>query len=83
MPDHPHPIREVLLQLAAERAPEKTFCPSEAARRLDHEHWRAYMAEVKAQAQILVKEGRLQVTQKGKVVNWDETQGPVRLQKRP
>ncbi len=36
-----HQIAAVLMRLAQDRGDDKTFCPSEAARALDPENWRA------------------------------------------
>ncbi|MEO0943480.1 MAG: DUF3253 domain-containing protein [Pseudomonadota bacterium] len=66
-------IATVLLTLAAERAP-KTFCPSEAARRLSDD-WRPLMPEVRRIAATL----NLVATQKGVPVDPLEARGPIRL----
>ena len=67
-------IAAVLLELAAERAPDKTFCPSEAARRLSDD-WRPLMPEVRRVADGLP----LQATQKGAPVDLRTAKGPIRL----
>lgn len=77
----PEAIRETLLQLAGERGPNKTFCPSEAARRLDADQWRDLMPEVHRQAHNLIKEGRLSASQKGQALHTWPPSGPYRLQK--
>jgi len=43
-------IRKILRELAEERGPDKTFCPSEAARRLDAKDWRPWMVKVREAA---------------------------------
>lgn len=70
--------RKILLELAAERDGEATFCPSEAARRLQAD-WRPLMSQVREAAAVLVEEGRLVCTQRGKEVNPREAKGPIRL----
>lgn len=75
----PDEIREVMLTLARERGPTKTFCPSEVARHLDATHWQDLIEEVRAVARELIDEGVLVAKQKGKVVEFDGAKGPVRL----
>ena len=70
--------RDVILALAAERGPDATFCPSEAARRMA-EDWRPLMPEVRREADALAAQGRLRVTQAGEVVTAQTARGPIRL----
>ena len=72
-------IERVLLALGAERGFEKTFCPSEAARRLDPNDWRELMPAVCAAAIRLVEAGKLRCTQRGEDVNPANVRGPVRF----
>ncbi|MEL6170694.1 MAG: DUF3253 domain-containing protein [Pseudomonadota bacterium] len=67
-------IADVLLALAKARGPDKTFCPSEAARRLS-EDWRPLMEKVRNVAATLP----LVATQKGVPVDLRVAKGPVRL----
>jgi len=67
-------IADVLLDLAHQRGVGKTFCPSEAARRLA-EDWRPLMPEVRRVA----KEVSLRATQKGQAVDPVDAKGPIRL----
>lgn len=71
-------IRKVLLSLAEERKDGRTFCPSEAARRLAPD-WRPLMNPVREAAAALVEEGRLSCTQRGRTADPVKTRGPVRL----
>ena len=71
-------IAETLLALAAERGPDKTFCPSEAARRLADD-WRPLMPEVRRVAASLP----LVATQKGVPVDPLTAKGPIRLALKP
>ena len=66
-------IAAVLQGLAAERM-GKTFCPSEAARRLSDD-WRPLMPEVRRVAALLP----LVATQKGRQVDPLTARGPIRL----
>lgn len=74
---------EAILALLTQRAPEASICPSEAARRLDADGWRALMPEVREAAARLADAGRLEVTQGGRVVDGRAARGPVRLRRPP
>ncbi len=67
-------IANVLLDLAHQRGVGKTFCPSEAARRLADD-WRPLMPEVRRVAASL----DLRATQKGETVDPVTAKGPIRL----
>jgi hypothetical protein len=71
-------IADTLLALAAERGQGKTFCPSEAARRLADD-WRPLMPEVRRVAATLP----LIATRKGTPVDPVSAKGPIRLALRP
>ena len=71
-------IAATLLALAAERGPGKSFCPSEAARRLSPD-WRALMPELRRVAASLP----LIATQRGVPVDPVTARGPIRLSARP
>jgi hypothetical protein len=65
--------------MAEERGPDKTFCPSEIARRLDPDDWRERMPEIRAVAARLVQSGQLRCTQSGKDADPATAHGPIRL----
>lgn len=67
-------IADVLLDLAHQRGVGKTFCPSEAARRLSDD-WRPIMPEIRRVAATL----DLRATQKGTPVDPVTAKGPIRL----
>jgi hypothetical protein len=67
-------IKATLLALASERGPDKTFCPSEAARRVADD-WRPLMPDVRRIAATLP----LVATQKGVPVDPITAKGPIRL----
>ncbi len=74
--------REALLALLAERRAGATICPSEAARALagdDASGWRPLMGAVREAAAALADEGRVEVTQRGRVVDLRTARGPVRV----
>lgn len=75
-------IAETILRLAQARGPEKSICPSEAARALAPEPqdaWRALMPAVRRAADELARAGLLRATQKGADVSPLEARGPIRL----
>lgn len=75
----------MLLDLARERGPEKSFCPSEAARRLVELYpelgsdWRRWMQPTRQVAQELEQEGLLDFLQKGRRIQASSVRGPIRL----
>ena len=73
--------RAAILALLSERADGATICPSEAARALAPDDWRPLMDQVRAAAQGLVTEGKVEVTQGGRVVEMSEARGPIRLRR--
>ncbi|MBW0144032.1 DUF3253 domain-containing protein [Sphingomicrobium clamense] len=78
--------REAILTLVAARDPDKTICPSEAARLLADDagradDWREWMEPVHAAARALVAEGRLEYRQQGEQVAAPD--GAYRLGRRP
>ena len=77
-------IEASIFALLAARSDEASICPSEVARALapDNERWRALMPRIRAVAQRLAHEGRLDVTRRGAAVDATTPGGPIRL-KRP
>lgn len=72
-------IAQTILTMAAERAPDKTVCPSEIARVMFPDDWRKHMDEVRTSAVELQKDGKVLITQKGAPVDVDQIKGPVRI----
>ena len=72
-------ITQSLLTLAEERGSEKTFCPSEAARRLAPDAWRECMPRIRAEALKLVKVGKLRANQRGDEVDPGSARGALRF----
>jgi hypothetical protein len=81
VPADPDPasIEAVILDLVRARGPGKTICPSEAARRLDPEAWRALMPAVREAAARLRDRGLVATTQHGRPVDPRTVRGPIRL----
>lgn len=67
-------IAAALMALAHERGRDKTFCPSEAARRLSDD-WRPLMPEIRRVAGTLP----LVATRAGREIPATEPGGPIRL----
>ncbi|MES2510496.1 MAG: DUF3253 domain-containing protein [Pseudomonadota bacterium] len=73
-------IRDAITGLLKTRQPPATICPSEAARALEPNEWRALMPQVRAVAITMAKSGILDIRQGGKTVSPDEPlRGPIRL----
>lgn len=73
-------IERTIDALLDERGEGKTICPSEAARALA-EDWRPLMDEVRDVAFGMADDGRVEVTQKGDVVDGRAAKGPIRLRR--
>lgn len=73
---------ETILRLLESRGPDKTICPSDAARDLDESRFRELMPTVRAAARNLAAAGRIDVTQRGRVVDADSARGAIRLRLR-
>jgi hypothetical protein len=74
-----------ILRLLAARGAGKTICPSEAARAVageDKAAWEALMEPARAAARRLVAEGKIVITQGGRVVDGSTAKGPIRLKLR-
>jgi hypothetical protein len=78
-----HPSLEAeILRLVAERGPDKTICPSDAARSLAGpigDDWGALMPQVRRIAVRLATEGRVVITRKGKQVDPHDFKGVYRI----
>ncbi|WP_231738283.1 MULTISPECIES: DUF3253 domain-containing protein [Kocuria] len=75
-------MRSVLLDLLRRRGPEKTVCPSEAARALAPDGWRDLMEDVRQEACRLADDGLADITQRGRPVDGRTARGPIRVRLR-
>jgi hypothetical protein len=76
-------LRETMLALARERAPTKTICPSDAARAVGGENWRALMDQARDTARELARAGDVEITQRGEVLDPNAAwRGPIRIRAR-
>ena len=73
-------IEETLMMLVQQRGLHASACPSEVARALAPDHWRALMPQVRDVASRLAQQGKIEIAQGGKAVPatgpWT---GPIRL----
>jgi len=72
-------IRAEILRLTEKRGAEKTICPSEVVRNLYPQSWRLEMELVRMVAGELVREGKIEVLQRGQCVDPASAKGPIRL----
>ena len=72
-------LEETLLELAGARGRGKTFCPSEAARKVAPEDWRPLMERTRRAARRLIAQGRLEMLQRGQRVDPSTARGAIRL----
>ena len=72
-------LESTILELLSRRGPRKTICPSDAARFLNPNAWQELMEPTRAAARRLVAEGRIVITQRGKIVDPAHAQGAIRL----
>ena len=77
-------LREAILAIATARGPEKSLCPSEAARAVAPADWRPLMSRIRREAIALAREGRIDILRKGRPVDpAAEIRGVIRLRIRP
>ena len=73
-------IEATLMKLVQQRGLHASACPSEIARALSPEDWRALMPQVRDAASRLAQQGKIEIAQGGKAVSsigpW---KGPIRL----
>lgn len=76
-------LRRAILALARERGPDKTICPSDAARAVGGEQWRDLMEEARELARELARRGEVEISRRGEVLDPDVPwRGPVRIRAR-
>jgi len=78
----PEAIESTILALLEQQGPGRTVAPMDVARTLGSDHpddWGRLMQPVRRAAVKLMKEGRLQITRKGRPVDPDDFRGVYRL----
>ena len=74
-------LERSVLDLLSRRAATATICPSEAARAVGGDDWRALMEPARAAARRLVARGLVEITQGGRVVDPSTAKGPLRVRR--
>jgi hypothetical protein len=74
-------LSEKILELLSARAAGATICPSEAARAVGGEEWRDLMEPARRAARRLVADGKVEITQRGTVVDPSTAKGPIRIRR--
>ncbi|WP_374951633.1 DUF3253 domain-containing protein [Mucilaginibacter sp.] len=72
-------ISQTIIDVATDRGPDKSTCPSEIARALFPADWRKHMQEVRDAAIGLQHAGKVVITQKGEPVDINHIKGPIRI----
>ncbi|MGJ3232297.1 MAG: DUF3253 domain-containing protein [Oceanicaulis sp.] len=72
-------IETAILALVEPRGPEKSICPSEAAREAFGEDWNDHMRHVRSAAVHLARQGRISILRKGKPADPENFKGVYRL----
>ena len=73
-------LRATILALSTERGPDKTICPSDAARAVGGDAWRELMDDAREIARDLARNGDVEITQKGQVLDpYAPWRGPIRI----
>jgi len=81
MDDVDRRLERAIGALLDRRAPA-SICPSDAARAVEPQAWRALMPRARAAAGRLAAAGAVEVTQRGEVVDVATARGPVRVRRR-
>jgi hypothetical protein len=74
-------LEAAIVRLLDGRGAGRTICPSEAARAVDADAWRELMEPARRAARRLVADGRIEITQGGRVVDGSTAKGPIRLRR--
>lgn len=75
-----NPVRSAILDLVTTRGVGKTICPTEAAKAVSEDRWRAVLKDVRAEAIRLMKAGTITIYRKGRPVEDPDTfKGVYRL----
>lgn len=73
-------LKDAIRDLAGQRGPTKSICPSDAARAVGGDEWPDLMDAARDAARELARAGEVEITQKGEVLDPDATwRGPIRI----
>jgi hypothetical protein len=77
-------LRAAILALAHHRGPDSSICPSDASRAVGGEDWRDLTDQSRTIAFQLARDGEVDITQRGDVVDPREpARGPIRIRISP
>ena len=74
-------LEDAIVGLLGARARDASICPSEAARQVSGESCQSLMEPARMAARRLVAQGKVQITQGGKVVDPSRAKGPIRIRR--
>jgi hypothetical protein len=75
-------LRATTLALAEHRSPDRTICPSDVARAVGGEKWRALMEPVREVVREVARAGEVQILQRGEVLDPEKGwRGPIRIRR--
>ncbi|MGJ8696052.1 MAG: DUF3253 domain-containing protein [Verrucomicrobiaceae bacterium] len=75
-----HQLEQTILALLQQIPRGKTICPSQATRQLfPEDQWRDQMEPTRQAARRLVAQQKIDILQKGKIVDPSTAKGPIRL----
>jgi hypothetical protein len=77
--DECNAMEAAILKLLKARKPGASICPSEAARALFGTGWREQMPQIRAVVNEMAKQSRIEICQKGFVVDPVTVKGPICL----
>jgi hypothetical protein len=78
--DQRNRLEAVVMTLSRHRSPDRTICPSDAARAVGREGWRALLDPVRDVVRNLGQRGEVEVLQKRQVISLDQPwRGPIRV----
>lgn len=73
-------LRAAIVDMAQARGPSSSICPSDAARAVGGDGWRDLMEQARQTARDLARQGRIEITQRGTVLDPDDPwRGPIRI----
>lgn len=75
-------LEATILSLLDARAATSTICRSDAARSIGGENWRDLMEPARRAARRLVTAGKVDITQRGQVIDPSTAKGPIRIRRR-
>ncbi len=74
-------LQAAILALAGHRSPDRSICPSDAARAVGGARWKTQMDDARSVAVELAEEGLVEITQRGEPVDLAGWRGPVRIRR--